>query len=128
MRIVVDASAAVEIALQKERAQAFLSSINKASVVLAPDIYISEVTNVFWKYKKFQQFSDSICVSGIEFCINLIDTFVDSNELWREAYFEGSKNGTSTYDMFYLVAARRNSAALLTCDKRLSGMAQPEIY
>jgi predicted nucleic acid-binding protein len=120
MRVVLDASAAVEIALKKEKSLNFQNQIKKASIVIAPDAFVSEVTSVFWKYKKFQQFTDQVCLRGIEFCLNLVDVFIDSKELWREAYLEGVKNSTSTYDMFYLVAARRNSAKLLTCDKKLT--------
>ncbi|MFW6362357.1 MAG: type II toxin-antitoxin system VapC family toxin [Spirochaeta sp.] len=126
MRVVLDASAAVEIALKLERAQSLLDQVLASSVVLAPDVFISEVTNVFWKYKKFQQFTDDICITGIEFCLNLIDIYVESRELWREAYAEGVKNNSSTYDMFYLVTARRNSAKLLTCDQKLQEVARLE--
>lgn len=123
MRIVLDASAAVEVALQKERASEFFNLIQAASVVLAPDTYISEVTNVFWKYRKFQQFTDEICLKGIEFCLNLVDVYLDSKDLWREAYTAGVKHQSSTYDMFYLAAARQNSARLLTLDKKLREVA-----
>ncbi len=126
MRVVLDASAAVEIVLEKDKAESFLKQIKAASVVLAPDIFISEVTNVFWKYKKFQQCTDEICLSGIEFCINLIDMYIESKDLWREAYGEGIKNNSATSDMFYLVAARRNSSKLLSCDKKLLEIAGHE--
>ncbi|WP_304224960.1 type II toxin-antitoxin system VapC family toxin [Gracilinema caldarium] len=126
MRVVLDASAAIEIALEREHSKIFLEKVKNSSVVLAPDTFVSEVTNVFWKYKKFQQFTDDVCIAGIEFCINLVDIFVDSKELWREAYLEGIKNNSSPYDMFYLVVARRNVAKILSCDKKLFEIAQAE--
>lgn len=72
------------------------------------------------------QFTDDACIKGIEFCLNLIDDFIDSKELWREAYSEGVRNQSSTYDMFYLISARRNSGVLLSMDKKLNLLAKKE--
>ncbi|AEJ19711.1 type II toxin-antitoxin system VapC family toxin [Gracilinema caldarium] len=124
MIIVLDASGAVEAALDREKGKQILDLLKVADITISPDIFISEATNVFWKYRKFSQFNDEICLKGIEFCINLIDDFVDSNNLWRESYFEGIKNQSSTYDMFYLVTARRNGAMLVTMDKKLNSIAK----
>jgi predicted nucleic acid-binding protein len=126
MIIVLDASGAVEIALGRENAPRFMDYLKKTDVILAPDIYVSEITNVFWKYSQFSQFTDEICLKGIEFCINLIDDFLDSKNLWREAYYESVKNNSSTYDMFYLVAARRNYGRIVSMDKRLNMLAEKE--
>ena len=126
MIIVLDASGAIEIALKNQNSDKLLEIVKKADVVIAPDNFISEVTNAFWKYRKFRQFNDDICVKGIEFCINLIDDFLPSKDLWREAYYEGVKNKSSTYDMFYLIAARRNFGKLITMDKELFLIAKKE--
>ena len=126
MTVVLDASGAVEIALKNQHSRKFTELLQKADVIIAPDTFVSEVTNVFWKYRKFSNFSDESCLNGIEFCVNLIDDFIDSRELWRESYSEGIKNQTSTYDMFYLVTARRSSAAILSMDKRLNAIAEKE--
>jgi predicted nucleic acid-binding protein len=124
MIIVLDASGAVEAALEREKGKQILDLLKMADVTVSPDTFISEVTNVFWKYRKFSQFTDDLCVKGIEFCINLIDDFVSSNDLWRESYFEGIKNASSTYDMFYLVTARRNAGMLISMDKKLNSIAE----
>ncbi len=126
MTVVLDASGAVEIALENSRSEQFKEILQGADLIIAPNTFVSEVTNVFWKYRKFSNFSDEICLSGIEFCINLIDDFIDSRELWRESYFEGIRNQSTTYDMFYLVTARRNSGAVISMDKKLNAIAERE--
>jgi len=126
MTVVLDASGAVEIALENSRSEQFKEILQRADLIIAPNTFVSEVTNVFWKYRKFSNFSDEICLSGIEFCINLIDDFIDSRELWRESYFEGIRNQSTTYDMFYLVTARRNSGAVISMDKKLNAIAERE--
>ena len=126
MIIVLDASGAVEIALEKENARYFMDILKKADVILAPDTFVSEITNVFWKYRKFAPFTDDICLKGIEFCVNLIDDFLPSKDIWRESYHEGVKNNCSTYDMFYLVTARRNSGLIMSMDRKLNTLAEKE--
>lgn len=126
MTVVLDASGAVEIALERSSSKKFKEILQRADVIIAPDTFVSEVTNFFWKYRKFSNFSDETCLNGIEFCINLIDDFIDSRELWREAYSEGMRNKSSTYDMFYLVTARRNSGGLVSMDKKLNSIAEKE--
>ncbi len=52
MITVVDVSSAVEIILQKEKFAQFNEIIKESSWVIAPDLYIPELTNVFWKYPR----------------------------------------------------------------------------
>ena len=63
------------------------------------------------------------CEKGIEYCIDLIDDFVDTRSLCNEVYAEAVKYKHPAYDIFYLIAARRNNAKLLTCDKKLKKIA-----
>ena len=120
---VVDASAAVEIALFKEKAQEFKAALAESEIVLAPDLFISEVTNAFWKYRTATEISDSQCVEAIQFCIEMVDDFVGTQELWREVFSQSVKSKHSVYDVFYLVIARRNSAQLVSCDMKLKRLA-----
>ncbi len=124
MNIVIDASAAVELALKGSQSVAMQTLLENADVIVAPDTFVSEVTNVFWKYRQFAGFTDEACLKGIEFCIGLVDDFVNSGELWREAFSEAVKNTASAYDMFYFVLARRNSGKVLSVDKKLNQIAE----
>ncbi len=56
MTIVLDASGAIEIALENSLSKQFKEILQKADLVIAPDTFISEVTNIFWKYRKFSYF------------------------------------------------------------------------
>ena len=120
MTVVLDVSAAVEILLQKEKKALFISLYEKASWVIAPDLYIAELSNVLWKYQKAGIISHIECNQYVEDGIELIDDFFPSKELWKEALGEGIKNTHSIYDMYYAVLARRNDATLITNDGKLS--------
>ena len=123
MITVVDASAAVEIALFKDKAHVFKAALAESEIVIAPDLYISEVTNAFWKYRTVTGISDSQCLEAIQLCLEMVDDFVSTKELWREVFAQSVSSKHSVYDVFYLVVARRNSAQLVSCDKKLKQLA-----
>jgi len=120
MTAVLDVSAAIDILLQKEKKELFNATYEKASWVIAPDLYIAEISNVLWKYYKSGLISHMECIQYVEDGIELIDDYFPSKELWKEALGEGIKNTHSIYDMYYAVLARRNDATLITNDSKLS--------
>ena len=120
MTTVLDVSAAIEILLQKEKNELFNATYEKASWVIAPDLYIAEISNVLWKYYKSGLISHIECIQYVEDGIDLIDDYFPSKELWKEALGEGIKNTHSIYDMYYVVLARRNDGTLITNDSKLS--------
>ncbi len=120
MIAVLDVSAAIEILLKKGKKELFDASFQGADWVLAPDLFVPEITNVLWKYHKAKVIDHEECVQLVGDGIEMIDDFIDSKELWKEALSEGIKNGHSIYDMYYLISARRNDATLLTNDGSLA--------
>ena len=46
----LDVSGAMEILLQKEKADNFSKILRESTLVVAPDLYIAELTNTLWKY------------------------------------------------------------------------------
>ena len=119
MIAVLDASAAIEIVLQRKKAKQFVRSVSEADWVIAPNLFIAEVTNVFWKYQKFANLPFAVCEKGIEQAISLPDDYITEHDLYREAFKLACSLNHSVYDMLYLVVARRNSATLLTLDSKL---------
>ena len=124
MIVVLDASAAVEVVLQRESAPRFAEILTQADLVLAPTLLITEASNVFWKYQKFADYSQDACEKSIEHIVALADEYVNEAELYREAFSLGCMLDHPIYDMVYLVLARRNNAKLLTMDKKLISAAK----
>jgi predicted nucleic acid-binding protein len=116
----IDVCGAMEILLQKEKADKFSKILQEAALIIAPDLYISELTNTFWKYYRANILSKDECVQYIKDGINYVDKFIDGKELWQEAFSEGINNNHSIYDMFYMVVARRNDGLLITNDSVLA--------
>jgi predicted nucleic acid-binding protein len=124
MRLVLDASAAVEVVLARGKARQFEHLLEEADQVLAPDLIIPEVVNTFWEYHHIQNLSLITCDQAIEFAIGLLDALVPCKELYREAFLLARTARLPAYDMFYLALARREDAGLLTTDRALSREAE----
>lgn len=124
MTVVLDASAAIEIALHKEGAKAFQKILIDSDLVLAPDTFPSEITNVFWKYAVYSEMGREICETGIYCCLDLIDTYVDTKAICAEVFAESMNTEHPAYDLFYLVAARRHNAAIVSKDKKMMATAK----
>ena len=119
MIVILDTSAAVEIVLHRDSAKRLAEVVREADWVVAPTLFIAEVSNVFWKYQKFVDYPYPDCERDIEQAIALPDEYVNEIELYREAFKLGCTLDHPIYDMLYVVLARRNSARLLTMDKKL---------
>ena len=123
MMVVIDPSAAIEISLYRTYAEDFIHFLEGTLWVGAPDLFISESTNVFWKYHQFEDLPIEICEKSLERTIQIVDEFYPANDLYREALSLSFQTGHPAYDSMYLVLARRNNAALLTRDKKLHQLA-----
>lgn len=117
--IVLDVSAAIQIILQKDKKDYFTSIYSNATWVIAPSLYISEITNVLWKYNKAKIFTHDECQQYVNDGIELVDDFIETKELWKEVLGESIKYSHSAYDLFYAVLARRQDSKLVTNDKDL---------
>jgi len=81
MIIVLDASAAIEIALNKESGNSFRELLLNSDLVIAPDTFPSEITNVFWKYAYHSNMEKDKCEKGIDYCLDLVDDYIDKFSL-----------------------------------------------
>ena len=119
MIVVLDASAAVEMALNREYGKPFREILKRAHLVIAPDIFPSEITNAFWKYAMHNELTPEQCEKGIGYCLDLIDDYIETKTLCREVFSESLRTKHPSDDLFYLVLARRNNASLVTQDKKM---------
>jgi len=119
MTVILDVSAAMQIILRKEKFKKFSQTHTGANWVIAPDLYIPELTNVLWKYNVAGILTHGQCQEYVKDGIDLIDDYIDTKEIWSEALGESIKQKHSAYNMFYAIVARRNDGALISNDKDL---------
>ena len=122
MIVVIDVSGVMEILFSREKADKFNSVLQDATSIVTPDLYVSELTNTLWKYHTAKIRTKEECVKYIKKGIEFINTFIDSNKIWEEAFTEGINNKHSVYDMMYMVTARKNNGILITNDSDLAAI------
>ena len=119
MNVVLDASAALEIALNRKNAGFFAKALTDADLRLAPDLLVPEAVNAVWKEHHFGGCDLGICEEALDIVLNLVSAWVPCAELYREAFHMSLLARRPACDMFYLALARREDAVLLTLDARL---------
>ena len=124
MILVLDTCAAIEVTLGRCQWHSLGDWIAKADWVVAPDLFISETANVFWKYHQFSHLPLATCEKKLDQTISLIDDIIDSREFYREAFAMSCSVNHPVYDSVYLVVARRLNAYLLTIDNQLKNIAE----
>ena len=119
MKVVLDASAAVAGVLQHQAGAGVLDVLENASVVIAPDLFVAEMTSALWKYVIAGQLIPAEAVSRLETALKLIDRYSAVQAFASEVLREASTRRHSVYDLCYAVLARREGAAVVTIDTRL---------
>jgi predicted nucleic acid-binding protein len=120
MRIVVDASAAVNLILRTERAPAIIAQLERSSLVLAPMLFHSEIANTLWKYVRAGRLDKDVALTRYEEAAGLVDSFEPDEQLATEALSAAIRYDHPVYDLLYVVLARRYGCKVLTEDRRLA--------
>lgn len=123
MNIVIDASAAVGLVLAVPGTETFVPLLEEATLVTAPDLYLAEVGNALWKYRKADLLSMEQCELLLEQALSLPDRIESSAALCHEAFALACRHLHPVYDALYLILARRTNATILTMDRRLADLA-----
>jgi predicted nucleic acid-binding protein len=119
MIVVLDASGAAEIAAKTQNGVDFINILMRADFVLAPDLYVSEISNVMWKIGRRNKKDTDTFMEMANDCIDFIDEYVSAKELWKEALRAAQEYNHPVYDMLYAILAKRNDATVITMDTRL---------
>jgi hypothetical protein len=59
----------------KKKAGKFSKLLKESALVVAPDLYIAELTNTFWKYRRAKIFTKDECLQYIHDGLNYVDKF-----------------------------------------------------
>jgi predicted nucleic acid-binding protein len=123
MNVVIDASAAVGVVLALPGTEIFLPLLEGAAMVTAPDLYVAEISNALWKYRKADLLLLERCELLLEQAISLPDRIESSAALYQESFALACRHLHPVYDTLYLILARRINATILTMDRRLAALA-----
>jgi len=82
---VLDASVAVEIALDGPHAESFRRVVKEATAVFSPDLMAAEVANALWKYQRYEKLEVDVCFHALQSALELPTKFIPNHELATEA-------------------------------------------
>ena len=119
-RWVLDASAALHVAMRLPTAEAIIDKLEQANLVLVPQLYFSETANALWKYVSHKQLSAEQAIERYQDICALPDQAISDQTLALEALSLASTHNHPVYDMIYAVLARRNACGVLSKDSRLA--------
>jgi predicted nucleic acid-binding protein len=111
---VLDASAAVRTVMDPETP--FRDLLDKADLVIAPELIVAEVCSAFRKYLRARVLPRVQAEQAAERALALVDHMQPMDELVAEVFALASRSESSVYDLFYLALAQRTGATLLTAD------------
>lgn len=119
MITVLDASAAVRLALGHTDHKFVAEILTKADWVAAPSLYLYEVSNVMWKYYQAGTISQDTLKDKLVSCTGLVDEIVPSSDLYADCFDLACRLGCPAYDMAYLATCLRKEAGLISFDRRM---------
>lgn len=119
-RSVLDASAAVHLVLRGDYASKLSQKLKDVAVVMAPDLYCSEVANSLLKYVRAGKLTADQALTRFERCMEFVSTLIPEITLAPEALVAASRSQGGVYDMMYAVLARRSGTAVITMDRRFA--------
>lgn len=119
VRIVLDASAATNIVMRTEAATQLINKLEKAALVIAPELFHGEVANTMWKYVRIGDLNTSDAIDRYQEAISLVDTFETDKGLITEALSSASRYNHPVYDLLYATLALRYGCSILSKDKKL---------
>lgn len=122
--IVLDSCAAFAMANRTKEGDAISSLLLDGEEAIAPTLYVSEMAHTIAKYVRARRISEDDAQRYLTACIGYIDRFDNDKNLASEALAESFRYGHFSYDMFYLVLARRTGATLFTLDKKMWALAR----
>ena len=116
---VLDASAAVRLILGDPTASSLADQIGDASLVLAPELMLTEVANALWKLARSDQLNALDPQLLLANARDLVDRVEPDRHLQAEALALACHLNHPVYDCLYLALARREAATLVSSDRRL---------
>ncbi len=122
--LVVDASVAVKWFVEQDGWEEARALGGPSVELIAPELVLAEIASAFWKYVRVNQLAEDTAKAMLSRSPSAFARLVPLEELLAGAFQLSLSIPHPIYDCFYLALARRESAPLVTADKRLAAAAQ----
>lgn len=54
-------------------------------MIIVPDLFVAEITNVLWKYYRAGLITHEDCIQYVQDGLDMVDDFIDAKTLWKES-------------------------------------------
>jgi len=122
--LVVDASVAVKWFVKQDCWETARALGGPSVELIAPELVLAEIASAFWKYVRVNQLAAETAGAMLAQAPSAFARIVSLQELLPAAFQLSLSIQHPVHDCFYLALARRESAPLVTADKRLAAAAQ----
>ena len=124
MKLVVDASVAVKWVVAEDHADLALDLLDRSNDLMAPDFGLVEICNVLWKKVRRNEISVGQANEAMEQIPLYFDVLDPAAPLLPRALGIATSVNHPVYDCLYFAYAERESATLITSDRRAHAKAQ----
>lgn len=124
--IVLDASAAVNMAQRTPEGDALTSLIDPGEEVWSPQLLQSEVLSAFWKYVHAGMMSPETAEDNVSTALRLVTHFVNMIDLLPGVLSTAIRLDHSPYDVQYLVLAKLTGGMVYSLDDKLLALCDAE--
>jgi predicted nucleic acid-binding protein len=119
MTLVLDASAALALVVGRTERLSIAAILQHPEWVLAPSLFVYEVASILSKYHRLLRIKWKELQERYRQAISLADELIPASDLHLDALHLACQLGCPADDAFYLAAARRWKAVILSLDRRL---------
>jgi predicted nucleic acid-binding protein len=117
--LVLDAGAALALVIARPERLSVAAILQHPDWVLAPSLFVYEVANTLSKYHRLLGIKWKELQDRYRQTIALADELIPAGDLHVEALRLACQLGCPADDAFYLAAAHRRKAAILSLDRRI---------
>jgi predicted nucleic acid-binding protein len=120
MKFVIDTNIAAALLLKLSYSEAARQAVSEASALIAPDLILHEMANLLWRLTTADRIDVSLAHRVLEETPVLLSDCIPGHELLPESFDLAVSLAHPAYDCFFVRAAAREGAVLLTADRRLA--------
>ena len=124
--IVIDCSAAINVALERPGSETLSSLVNSGEHIIAPDLFVYEVNSALKKYVDAGYFDAKSACERYGKALEIVDELVEPRSFDEDVLAESLRLDHSPYDVAYLLLAKRKGATLMTLDRKLAALCAKE--
>lgn len=119
MKRVIDASVAAKWFVEEDGSAPAIALLAEDALLIAPELVLAELCNLAWKKHRLGEISTEHAAAFMRAAPGMFGLLEPARSLTPRALEIATEIGHPAYDCYYLALAERETAELVTDDRRL---------